>query len=347
MGMAYETGTNPFTLIAGEALASDRFIKLSGSTAVYADAGDEPVGVTRTAAASGEEVAVAPLLGGIGRIECSKAVSAGSGIYVANDGKASDAAVGKQIGIAITAASGSGGKIAAILWGPRGGNDVFSFNRSIVQYFDDFFEYDPSATTGNWAVVEDAGADTGDVLLDAAGGVLNVGCDGDDNDECYVSSIAEIFKFQTNKKLYFECRITLTEANTDDANWIIGLSDTVGANSLLDNGGGPMALYDGAVFFKVDGTMTIQFETSNAGTQTTNNNLATFTSGTTYVLGFFYDPNDGTTALVTPYVNGVAGTAHQLTISGLDEMHILMGVKAGGGNEENLKVDYVRCLMER
>lgn len=233
---------------------------------------------------------------------------------------------------------------AKVLLNNRG---PFGSPLSWVEYFDDFFEYDTTATVGNWAVVEDAGATGGDVLTDAAGGVLSIGCDGDDNDECYVSSIAEIFKFQTDKKVTFETRIKLTEANTDDANFIIGLSDTVGANSLLDDGAGPMASYDGAVFFKVDGGTAIQFESSNAATQVTNATLATWASATWFTLKFVYDPGDGTTGTITPYVNGVVGTAHSITIAGLAEMHILMGVKAGGANEEALLVDYVRVRMER
>jgi len=344
MNLAYELGVNPFTMTTGEALEADRLVKISGSTVIYADAGEEAVGWTRQAAASGADVTITPLTGGVGRVTGAKAISAGAAIYPAADGKVSDAAVGKQIGIVLSSITGSGGKAAAILWGPYGGADVFSSKKYSIEYFDDFFKYD---TTNDYAVVEDAGAGGGDVITDAAGGWLSVGCDGDDNDECYVSSIAEIFKFQTNKQLFFETKIKLTEANTDDANFIIGLSDTVAANSLLDNGAGPMASYDGAVFFKADGTMKIQFETSNAGTQVTNATLADFVSGTEYVLGFLYDYNDGTTATVTPYVNGVAGTAHSLTISGLEEMHVLIGVKAGGANEEALVVDYVHVVSER
>lgn len=223
----------------------------------------------------------------------------------------------------------------------------FPDEASLVKYFDDFFEYDDTATVGKWVVVEDAGAAGGDVLTDAAGGVLSIGCDGDDNDECYVASIAEIFKFQTDKRLTFEARVKLTEANDDDANFIIGLSNTVAADSLLDNGGGPMASYDGAVFFKVDGGTKIQFESSNAAAQVTNNALADFESGEWVTLKFAYDYNDGVTGKITPYVDGVAGTVHDITIAGLEEMHVLMGVKAGGANEEALLVDYVKVTMDR
>jgi len=63
-------------------------------------------------------------------------------------------------------------------------------------------------------------------------------------------------------------------------------------------------------------------------------------------LGFVYLPNDGTTAKVVPIVNGVAGTAHDLTISGLEEMHLLLGVKAHSANAQTLEVDWVQVVQE-
>jgi hypothetical protein len=339
----------PITLTAGEALERARFVKLSAGTVVYADAGDEPIGITSCAVASGEPVAIYPLKGTFEAVTAAKAITAGSAIYVANDGKVSDAAVGKQIGINIQASTANNGIITSVVWGPRGGNDVFSPANTIAEYFDDLYEYDPTATVGNFAVTEDAGADGGDVL-DATlpNGVLSVGCDGDDNDECYVASINKVTKFQTDKKVYFEAKVKLTEANTDDANWCAGLCSVYAANTLVDNGAGLVTTFDGAMFYKVDGTMKIYFRTSNGAVQGDAIDMGTFVSGTWYTLGFLYDYNDGVTAKVTPYVNGVAGTTQNITISGLDALlHAVFGVKAGGANEEALKVDYVRVLTER
>lgn len=343
MGLAYNND-GPFTLTAGEALIADRFVLLSSSTAKYADGGEEPIGLTQDNVANAAVVTCRPLTGVIEKVTGSKAISAGAGIYVTTDGKVSDAAVGKQIGILLEAITADGGKGPAIIWGPRGGNDMFTTRGNLIEYFDDFVKYN---TTFDYAVVEDAGATEADKITDANGGVLQIGCDGDDEDECYISSIAEIFKFQTNKKLYFEAYVKLTEANVDDANIIIGLSDIVAADSLLDAGAGPMASYDGAVFFKVDGGTVWQFETSNAGTQVTNSNVGAFTDATWTRLSFLYDYNDGVTAIVTPYIDGVAGTAKNLVIAGLEEMHLLMGVKAGGINEEALLVDYAHIIAER
>ena len=341
MGLAYQID-GPFTMTSGEALVDDRLVKASASTLVYADAGDEPIGLTKRAVASGAIVSCEPLNGQIKKVTGSKAISACTDIYWAADGKVSDAAVGKQIGILLTAITADGGRGAAIIWGPRGGNDMLSAKGSNVEIFDDFFTFDDG---DDWIdTVTDAGTID---ITDAVGGVLSIATGGTTENESYVSSIAEAFKFQTDKKLFFETRIKLAEANDDDANWIIGLSDTVAADSLLDSGAGPMASYDGAVFFKVlDGTK-IQFETSNAAAQVTNATLGDWASATWFKLGFLYDYGDGTTGSITPYVDGVAGTAHAITIAGLAEMHILMGAKAGDANAETLLVDYAHVVMER
>jgi len=196
-----------------------------------------------------------------------------------------------------------------------------------------------------YEVVTDAIGTTG--IEDGLGGWAEINATNTDNNETYLASATESFLFDVDKKFVFKCRIKLTEANVNDAGWIIGVSDTVGADFLQDADTGPADSYDGAVFFKVDGTMKIQFETSNAAAQVTNATLADFASATVYNLAFVYDYNDGVTALVTPYVNGVAGDAHSLTITGLEEMHFVMGVKAGDTNAESLMVDYVAIAQER
>lgn len=199
-----------------------------------------------------------------------------------------------------------------------------------------------------WTLTEDAGKTGTDIIVDRKGGWVKNFCDGDDNDESYRIGHGETWLFEASKPLWFECQIQLTEASTDDANWVIGVSDAAGANMLLDNGAGPAATYDGAVWFKVDGTLQCQFESSNAGTQvTTSTGLATFVSGDIFRLGFVFDPLDGTTGTITPFADGAAGTAHSLTLSGLQEMHLFFGVKAGGSNEEAIEVDWIRCVQMR
>jgi hypothetical protein len=208
---------------------------------------------------------------------------------------------------------------------------------------EDFFDIN----TTRWISVNDGATGTLALATGLAGGWLNVPTAGADNDYQLLRLSGKPFKFAANKPLYFEARIKLTEANVDDANWVVGLSDTTTTGFLADNGGGPPASYDGAVFFKVDGGTVIQFETSNAGTQVTDTDVGAFTSASTYTLGINFDPNDGITGVVKAYVNGALVATNNITLAGLEEMHVIYGAKAGGAAAETLQIDYVLCQQIR
>ena len=103
------------TFIAGEALPAHRHVKIntnvasSPPTIVFADAGEQGVGFTETAAASGATVAVrlttAP---GTVEVEAADTWALGAVLYSANDGKVSDSSSGTAIGQAMAAATGAG-----------------------------------------------------------------------------------------------------------------------------------------------------------------------------------------------------------------------------------------------
>lgn len=196
---------------------------------------------------------------------------------------------------------------------------------------------------------------------DAVGGVIAlVPSDGTvaDNDEAYIESANEVFKFAADKPLLFEARVQYAEAATDDANILVGLLDAVGANSLQDNGGGPPSSYSGAVFFKVDGGTRWQVETSNSTTQTTDDLVSTNTNnlsrktqtagGSAYqTLRIEFMPYSSTNAYVSFFIDGVQVAQHDYIFTSATEMQIGIGVKNGGANNETLNVDYVVCTQER
>ena len=224
---------------------------------------------------------------------------------------------------------------------------MFGFNnqfdlRQEYRLWDDFL-FD----NGQWTAVTD-GSTGAATITDAAGGKITLATAAADNDYHVYASDAEVFKFAAAKPLQFGAHVALTEANTDDANISVGVSDTVTGALLTNDGAGPPASYDGALFYKIDGTLKWFFETSNAGTQTTTE-LGTYVSGTEYELAFDFQtssPND-TTALVVPCVNGKQYAAHEITLSGLAEMHAVFGVKAGGANAETLSVDWIGVHQKR
>jgi len=207
-------------------------------------------------------------------------------------------------------------------------------------FFDDFHEF--GATGDMWTIVED-GSETGTSgILDRAGGWIAQYSDGDANDEAYLATKGESWKFASGKPMWFETRLEWTNSATTAGNFIVGVFEGGGdADSLVDTHAGPPADYDGAVFFKVGGGAVINFETSIATTQVTNATFGTFVSGAIYRMGFYWDG----VGYVTPYLDGVAGTAHAMATSG-GECNIAFGCKSDGA-EELIEVDYIKCVQMR
>jgi len=221
----------------------------------------------------------------------------------------------------------------------------------VHEFFDDFHAAPLDAAQGKWLEVDDSATGT-NATADAAGGWGTVVTAAADNDHHAITSLNECFLFAVGKKLWFEARFALTEATTDESAWWFGLSDTLTTGGFQANAAGPLASYDGALIWKDEDTLAIDFETSNAATQATATAQAVFASGITTRVGFYFD-GAATTGVITPYydVDGagwVAGTAKNITLAGLEEMHVVAGVKAGPtAAAETLKVDYVRCVQLR
>ncbi len=176
---------------------------------------------------------------------------------------------------------------------------------------------------------------TGNSALPA--GVLVLTCsDGSvaDNDEAYVGHETKTWILQTGKDLWFESRVKFTEANSDDANIIVGLSSLHTADILLDNGGGPAASYDGIVFYKIDGGTVWNIEVSQAGNQTTVTSVANRQSGSWARMGFHVVGVDR----VDFYIDGVQVGSISTNLPTV-AMGVLAGAKNGFTNLEILNVD--------
>lgn len=114
------------TYLAGEALECDRLVKYtSAGTVVYADAGDDWIGATTMAVASGDYVAVR-LRNKMGTIELVAAgtIAKGGSVYTAADGKISATPYGPRVGIAHAAAT-AGAVIEVLL--TAGNENVVAF----------------------------------------------------------------------------------------------------------------------------------------------------------------------------------------------------------------------------
>lgn len=220
-------------------------------------------------------------------------------------------------------------------------------------FFDDFLN--PASATASdvqaYTSNDDAGTGT-NAFQDAACGIYNVVTAAADNDYHAMSTVAENWLFASGKPLWFEARFKLSEGTTNESTWWFGLTDTLTTGGFQANAAGPLASYDGALIYKTPETaLTVNFETSNAGTQNTLSAFATGISNTWHRAGFFFD-GAATTSKLTPYFhNGTswtAGTPQNLTLSGLEEMHAVFGVKAGPtAAAETLQVDYLKIVQLR
>jgi hypothetical protein len=124
--MGYTEGIKTFQ--AGEDLAAKRRVRIMTDSpatttdppeVVYADAGEDFIGVTEYAASSGDLVAV-KLNSAPGTFECcctvNSAIARGTVLYGAADGKISDASSGTAQGIAMEAAGASNDIIEVAFW---------------------------------------------------------------------------------------------------------------------------------------------------------------------------------------------------------------------------------------
>lgn len=217
---------------------------------------------------------------------------------------------------------------------------------ALTKVYDDFTHYNSGDAFTTLAT------DSGPVTVgDTANGVLDIAAsDGSvaDNDETYVHGTNEIFLFAANKPIVFEALVALTEANVDDANVIVGFLGAVAANTLLDDGGGPPASYDGAVFFKVDGGTVWQAEVSTGATQVIDTSAGAFPGdGTFQVLRIEWIPTSATSATVKFFVDGIEVASLTQTYTGGTEMQTVLGVKNGGANLETINVDNVLAAQLR
>jgi hypothetical protein len=224
----------------------------------------------------------------------------------------------------------------------------YSFG-SIFDHRNEFRRFSDFDELPNWLEALNDGASGTNLLDDAKNGTYSLVTAAADNDYHALASKSEVFKFEAGKPVRAAAYVKCTEANTDDVNIWFGFSDTLTTGGVQIDGLGPLGTYDGALFFKVDGGTVWQAETSNAGTQFTSSSVSAFTSGAWTLLEIELHSSGAsdTVGLVKFLINGTLVATHSLTLAGLEEMHLILGVKAGGANAETLIVDWLGVTQYR
>lgn len=223
--------------------------------------------------------------------------------------------------------------------------DNYYLGRRVHGFFEDFYEF----VTGDlWTKV--TAVDGAATVQDAAGGTIAIvsAVATAGNEDCYLKSNKESFKFAANKPLLFETRVSFTEAATNQANLIAGLMDAVAADALQSDGAGPKASYSGAVFYKVDGETVWRCESSVGAAQVTTETEVTAGGADAQRLTLEFQPATSTTGEVRFFIDDALVAKHELTFSNATETQVVLGVKDGGADEvETLVVDYAACYQLR
>ena len=222
-----------------------------------------------------------------------------------------------------------------------------------IGVFDDFLWF---VTAHQWTSVL---TDTGTAAVgDSANGIVVLTpSDGTvaDNDEAYLKSTAEVFKFATQRAIYGECLLQFTEANTDDANVFFGFLDNIAANTIVDDGAGLKTSFSGAAIYKVDGGTVWRCVTSNGSSQSVTISTKTAGGSSYQRLRIELREVDGTNMEVTFFVddqplldsNYRRPIKHNVAIASATEMQVGCGVKNGSTNLETLNVDYIAAYQLR
>ena len=206
------------------------------------------------------------------------------------------------------------------------------------KYFDDFFSLD-----SNWTVTEDDAACT-QVIQDEQFGVLLLTnkATTDDNAQ-QIQWSKEIAKPTTGKRLWFEARINCNGGDATNLDFFVGLAATEDMTT------GDNMPANGIGFHKDDGDTNIDFSTSDGGTDIQQAAVATLANDTYIRLGFSFDGGATGSGVLTPYVNGVAGTQiTTMTYATMAEISPIIMIRNGDGTtQQKIKIDYVQVISER
>jgi hypothetical protein len=187
-------------------------------------------------------------------------------------------------------------------------------------------------------------------------GILSITQDATDNDEIYFGMTVSPFLFAANKPCRTACRIQYSEGATDDNNVIFGFLSTYAADTLIDNGAGPVASATMAVIYKVDGGTVwrcrSQIGAAVGQTDTITNSTA---GGSSYQeLAVEVLPYSSTNAKVLYFLDGVqlrdtnnAPIAHDLVYTNAVVCSPVLGVKNGSGTAEVMLCDWIEAWQTR
>lgn len=187
-------------------------------------------------------------------------------------------------------------------------------------------------------------------VTDARAGRLTLTTGATDNNEAMARSTFETFLTAAGRPMHGHCRLNLTEAATDDANFAFGFASAAGANLLVDDAGGVRTTGNLFLIYKIDGGTVWRCRSRN-GTETEDNislTTAGGAAGTFQDLDIFIEEFSLTECVVTFQVDGAYlrdentqdVIKHKILYASATEMNFVAGyIKAGGATSETPILD--------
>lgn len=229
----------------------------------------------------------------------------------------------------------------------------------LVHGFEDDFEGFLTAQSGaSWTVT--TAVDGTVVQNDAAGGTItisNATSTIGDNEDCYLSRKGNSFLFAADKPLVFEAGVNFSQVSTNTCNVVVGLTDTVAANLMVDNGAGPKASGTFLLFYTYDGSVNWNIGASIGATQTkveltaanSLDKIAKVAASTTVTrLRIEFRPKTATKADVHFLINGVL--AYKLVdwvFTSAVVAQPVIGIKGGTAAPAQVTADWCYCYQKR
>ena len=208
-------------------------------------------------------------------------------------------------------------------------------------FIDDFLSWDDASY--RWLLTQ---ASAGTIAMDPAakGGVLLLDSGGTTNNQGVQMQAggaigASSFIASAASKIYFEARVKIADIGTsgsDTGNMLVGL--TAVSSAVLSSGANDTANH--ISFEHLDDDGAVDFHSEKAGSRDSSTGLHTLTDDDYVKLGFLVD---GVTS-ITPYVNGVAKTAHTTQIP-IVAMTPTFVCHSAGTTDPILHVDWVACFQ--
>ena len=214
-----------------------------------------------------------------------------------------------------------------------------SYDTIVHELYDDFIDLHAS-----WTVTEDSAGATQAIGDRNHGSVLLTNAATSDDDACQIQHAQETFQMISGKEIWFEARIKCAAGDATNLDFFVGLAEAEDLTGVADN-----MPANGFGFHKDDGDTNVDLSTSDGGTDVEQAAVHTLVDATWVRLGLHFDGGASGSGTITPYIDGVAGTAiTTAAYATMAEVSPIVMIRNGDGTTtQTIEVDYIKAIQIR